>query len=247
MDVYGARDLVFRRSWSFDDVENVEDIAACVDSRCLYVAFWSSSDACEKVAWCDPRGKLLMKWSTGETQGRLSVTRRCRLLLTVCDKNKLLEYSPDGRILLAVQLPSAVRRPQHALEFEDGLYVVSYGSGESASAAVHGVCLVSRDGESLGSFPVDSSSPSTALNLPVYLAVDGGGNVLVADLNNSRVLLLDSRLKFVRELLTYDHGLQFPRRICLDGPNGRLIVASGVAGSDGKGTGQVLVFRVGRR
>lgn len=189
-----------------------------------------------------------MNWSTGETQGRLSVTRRCRLLLTVCDKNKLIEYSPDGRILLSIKLPSVVRRPQHSLEFEDGLYVVSYGSSESTKAAVHGVCLVNSDGVSLRSFS-DPSSPSSssALNLPVYLAVDGGGNVLVADLNNSRVLLLDSQLRFVRELVTDDHGLQFPRRICLDGSDGRLIVASGVAGSDGMGTGQVLVFRVGGR
>ena len=50
---------------------------------------------------------------------------------------------------------------------------------------------------------------------------------MVVDRDNSRVLLLDSDLKFKREILSKEekHGLRRPTRILLDESNGRLFVA----------------------
>ena len=62
------------------------------------------------------------------------------------------------------------------------------------------------------------------MNHPVYLIIDKEENILVAYLNNSRVLLLSPTLEFLIEVVFEKHGLRHPRRI-IAWTNGRLIVA----------------------
>ena len=90
---------------------------------------------------------------------------------------------------------------------------------------LHRVCIVDADGKIKKKFGGQKGSTIGQLDAPVYLAVDGNGFVMAVDLENSRVLLLDSELKFKGEFLSEEkHSLRYPRRIFLDESNNRIFV-----------------------
>jgi len=61
--------------------------------------------------------------------------------------------------------------------------------------------------------------------------------ILVADYYNHRILLLTPRLQLVRHLVTkQEHGIEYPRHVCMDSERGLLFV--------GLYDGRVCVFRV---
>ena len=90
---------------------------------------------------------------------------------------------------------------------------------------LHRVCIVDADGKILKSFGGKRGSTIGETDTPNYLTVDGNGFVMVADLANSRILLLDSDLTFKKEIIIKEHGLRCPVRILLDESNYRLFVA----------------------
>jgi len=71
---------------------------------------------------------------------------------------------------------------------------------------------------------------------PVHVTVDSDGFIYVLDGLNRCIQLLDSDLRHVRDLLDGQRGLKEPRRMCVDGQNGRLYVA--------EGAGNVLVYDI---
>lgn len=116
------------------------------------------------------------------------------------------------------------RKLRHAIKLQD-IYVVSIGSpGEDFADDDSEVCLVSCDGHIIKSYK-DDTYPR--LNLPNHLSIDGGGNILVADGRNKRVLRLDDQLKLKKTLLS--DGIQRidePRRLSYDRDSDRLFVCS---------------------
>ena len=60
---------------------------------------------------------------------RLSVTDESNVILTVFNKNKLNEYSPDGQLIREINLSSdaGIRHPWHAIKLTNGHFVVSHG------------------------------------------------------------------------------------------------------------------------
>ena len=64
------------------------------------------------------------------------------------------------------------------------------------------------------------------MNDPVGLAVDKHGNILVADSNNNRLLVLDPTLTSAREMsVLVDGGLEEPYSLWYDKSRGRLYVS----------------------
>src|SRR5664279_4921648 len=81
---------------------------------------------------------------------------------------------------------------------------------------------------------------SHQLNSPRYLSLDVDGRVLVADCGNNRILLLDSKLKLERVLLSADDKLDSrPWRMYFNQQTGQLTV--------GHDTSRVNVYNVWRR
>lgn len=249
IEVYDLETLSNRKSWLIHgDVENVEDVGSCDLNKCLYIINWIKNKRLEEILRVDRNGMVLKRWLISEDQGRLSIAPDGEVILTVYTKNKLNVYSPDGQLLVVVNLPSIINHPHHARKLTNCHYVVSYGSSFQTQA-IHGVCIVDVDGNIIKSFCAEVGSSAVRMNHPVYLVIDKGGNILVADLNNSRVLLLSPTLEFLREVVSEKHGLRHPRRICLDESNGRLIVACrnrGLNQTDSD-VGKVLLFDVKER
>jgi len=87
------------------------------------------------------------------------------------------------------------------------------------------VCLLDVKGAVVGSYGGTPGSDLTKMNWPVGLAVDKPENILVADENNNRLLVLDRSLTSAREMsVSVDGGLKGPRSLCYDKSRGRLFI-----------------------
>ena len=69
----------------------------------------------------------------------------------------------------------------------------------------------------------------TDLNLPHYLVNYPGGNFLVADSGNGRILLMSRWLELVKVLIPPSYGMKKPYRMCLDKESTRLFVIEEVS------------------
>jgi len=97
------------------------------------------------------------------------------------------------------------------------------------------VCLLDVQGAVVGSYGGTQGSDLTKINRPAGLAVDKHENILVADANNNRLLVLDRSLTSAHEMsVSVDGGLVWPSSLWYDKSRGRLFV--------GEGNGRVIII-----
>ena len=224
VDVYDLITLSFSSRWNLKTLIAPLDMTSCDRNKCLYVCDYKDGRQSAEILKVDGNGKLLKNWSTKNAGGRLSVTYESTVILTAYYANKLDEYSPDGLFIREINLSAreGFLNPLHAIKLVTAHFVVCHGCHDDE---LHRVCKVDADGKLLRSFAGKCGSTIGQTNIPCYLSVDGNGSIIVADSANRRVLLLDSDMKFKKELLSEEHGLGYPVRILLDESNDRLFVA----------------------
>jgi len=146
-------------------------------------------------------------------------------LLTASNENQLQEYSPDGRLVQIVQLSwdSGIEHPQHAIKLTSEHFLLCHGKKDGVFCRV---CLVDKTGDVLEYTYEPGQWNRLQLNNPTYLAIVEGGNILVADHSNRRVVILSSDLKF--KLNLGDHQPFHPRKICFDEASGKLFIVENV-------------------
>jgi len=215
-------------------------------------------------------GKSASRWPTNDKPWGISVTVIHSVLVTFVQCSLVVEYSTHGEPLRHIRLPRDVLHPLHTNWLPSGHLVVSHGDG---SDAVHRLCAfdVGDDGQATVAIALDGlqstsinrdsresvldvteleylvGSCTVPMDVPGHIAVSGlSGQVLVADVNNSRLLLVDRRLRRCAVLLELATQLEFPVRLCLDETRCRLYVAYNGSVRDGRWTaGRVLVFFFG--
>ena len=224
VEIYDSLRFSLSSRWNFRELNHPMALTSCVRNKCLYILNNSQS---QEILRIDPKQKSMRKWSTGKDCGcALSVTDESNVILTVNNKSKLNEYSPEGQLLREINLlpESGGCWPSSALKLANGHFVICHGR---TSDDVHRVCMVDVDGRLKKSFGGKCGYTVEKMNVPVDLCVDGNEFLMVADYFNSRVLLLNSDLQFEREIISHrvKHGLRYPERILLDESNGRLFVA----------------------
>ena len=168
----------------------------------------------------------MTKWPVNDVPIGLSVTPEpdFYVLVTFSEARKLKKFDTNGGPLQEVLLQQDVYHPRHAIQFGSN-FVVSHGDWQDA---VHRVCIVDSADRVKLSYGGRSGLATGQLNNPSHLAVDGKGNIFVADTNNERVLLLSGTfLSDVRELVSARiSGAWRPRKIYFDETQGRLFVAN---------------------
>jgi len=136
-----------------------------------------------------------------------------------------------------------VAQPLHTIKLSSGGYAVCHGYSNDQD---HRVCLLDDNGKVLDCFGSTKGSGQDQLDVCANVAEDVDGNLLVADSNNQRVILLinkGGKLTFGRELVTKKDGLTGPSRILSYGP--LLYIADNTLDVNGVGvSGRILVFRV---
>lgn len=239
IEVYSSMELSLSRLMKLNEVQDPIDLASSSRNKSLYIMDRNYLGNSVKVKRVDPNGQFLCKWDVGKDYGRLSVADDSNVILAqFYVKKGIMEFSPDGYLIRIIKLPDAVY-PLHAVKLSNDRYLVSHGFSD-----LHSVCIVDANGNVEKSFTGRIGLADQLLSYPTYLAVDRNGYVMVVDQTNCRVLLLDSNLKFIRELISANkHGLRRLHAIALDEPNSRLCVADNIHHSNAlPKDGRILIF-----
>ena len=234
VEVYDLNTLNLTSRLPVDGLVYPKDLTSSNKFRCLYISDWRGREI-HRVEL----GGATTRWKVNDLPFGLSVMPDpdFHLLVTCGEARKLKEFKTNGHLVREILLQEDLVHAFHAIQF-DGQFIVSHGWD---SDPLNRICIVNSTGHVTRCYGGPPGSAAGQLNVPRYLAVDGEGNVIVADWNNERVLLLNKTLDYVGDLVsTHNSGKSElrPRRLCLAVSRGRLFVADG-------GQNDVLVFQVG--
>jgi len=185
---------VYRHTHKFNLIRNISingssylwAIVASPRYNCLYI----SDDRLNVIFKYILSNNVITEWSVGGDCYGLSLTSTDNVLVTLQDTKQINEYTPDERVIRKISLyNSSIERPRHSIQLSSDRFVVSHGG------PLHRVCfIVDTSGRIIQCYGGSSGSGVVQLNEPSQIVIDGHGNVLVADRNNNRVVLLSLSL-----------------------------------------------------
>jgi len=229
VEVYDAVTLTLQRRLTVPGLgDGLSGLAACTNNNCLYASDYLHNSV-HRVELSG--SNAVKKWSVARRPEGLSVNSEHNLIVACCDANKLQEYTTYGSLVREICLQARVTQPYHAIQLSTGDYVVSQYTSPCE------VSVVGVDGKVVRSYGQSQTSDDGQMKYPTGLAVTKNDDILVADIDNNRILLINSSLSSIQELaLSVDGGIKEPWGLCLDESRGRLYV-----GERG-GQHRVLVF-----
>jgi len=240
IEVYNEDSYKLQRCITVPELSACNDMIVCAHNRCAYISDIADTNKCiHRVGL--PQGVDVTNWPVNDKPRRLSVTDTHSVLVTCREVRVIKEFSTDGKLLRQILLPRDVVSPLHTIQLSSGEFVVCHGD---VSDPVHRVCLIGSDGRVVKSYGGPKGSGTQQIHVPMHLAVDRNGFVLVVDVNNFRVLLLSPALTFVREVESREQLKLRPLRLWLHSDRRRLYVAVN-EWKDGRSTaGRVVVVSV---
>jgi len=192
------------------------DLSVSQSCNCLYVT--DSGNSCVwRVSKLDKNGLngKADKWLTGiGWPYKTSVTNDGRVLIISWSPALINVYSAEAAKLWSVTLSAEIVEPQNAIESSTGTYLVTHGWTNSQ---VHQVVELNKEGQILKQFGDVKGSGPCQLDLPSHLTLDQCGRVIVADYNNSRVVIIESTLSAAmsKVLMSWSlDSIKEPRRVC---------------------------------
>ena len=180
-----------------------------------------SSDG--KVFRIELRDKSITSWSVGGGNSyiSLSVNKHGHVIVTNKLSNNLYEYTSTGELRRQIALKGNVGNPWRAVHMDRDQFLVCQ-AGENDW---HRVCLIDNRGNLIKSFGSKHGSGIANLSYPYRLVVDRNGFILVADYCNSRVVLLNKQLEYVKNIVPISMKLSLFFVLFLDEDNGRLYLS----------------------
>ena len=196
----------------YDVHGNIQDMAACDFSNCLYAA--RQSDSICKFAL--DQNNTLYSWSVGSNPRGLSVTSSHNLLVATTGDNCLSEYSTDGNLIRQISLqPDGISNPLYAVQISKDQYAVTH------HGPTHQFSIVGSDGQLIRSY----SGNAGDLSEPRGIAADERGRVFMADQSNNRIVVISCNSMSARLLLLPpDCTLDGPYSLHYDSANKRLYI-----------------------
>ena len=225
--VYSKTDFTFFRSFSVSGPgkHGIQDMTSCArldciliadnDRRCLHKVTKDGKNSPEM--WPLPDKPYGLSAGKG---GNVSVLVACGRQGLLSNNAKLMELNTLGHCVREIILKPRMASLWHAVELSSGEFVIAYRSYWCASSEIVGT--VDKTGRLKQSYG-DTWVPPLHTDLlrgACHMAVDNDGFVFVTDSENSRLLLLNPSLKFVRYIATQ----KCPRWLHLDQKSRRLFV-----------------------
>ena len=216
VEIYDAGTFTLQRCLPVREFGRSFRLAACANNKCLYASD-SSNDLIHRV---DLSGSnAVTQWSVGSGPEGLTVGIDKNVLVVIRDERQLQQFTTHGTLLRTIQLQPDIELPRQAIQLSSGQFVMIH------TGTQHRVCLVDDKGAVVRSYGGACGSDLTKMNLPTGLVLDKHGNILVADSNNNRLLVLDPTLTSAREMsVSVDGGLRDPLSLWYDKSRGRLYV-----------------------
>jgi len=221
--VYDAQSFQLLEDIIVFDTENpmqAFDIAASKTFGCLYIFDYNNRCIWRLIYESHVSKQNIIKYlSMGEQSctWKLSVTSQGQILILRRGPPKLDIYQPGDSEKItftkSIPLPPLLKGPQHAVESPFGTYLISHGLKKHGT---HRVCEIGKDGQILRSYGGQRGSRDFELDWPSHVAVDALGRVFVADRDNDRLLILDSKLNIRRVIQAKDADgtVRHPFRLC---------------------------------
>lgn len=207
------------------------DLTECVKENCLFLSDFGAK-CIHKV---EPKGagaqSKVSKFIDVPYQPKgLSITPDGHLLVAG-NPNRLVEYNvKTGEKVAEVELRLEINWPQHALKRADGQYVVCH-TDERLSR----VCRVAADGYYRHCFGGTKGAAGDQLNYACHVALREDNEVIVADNDNNRLVLLNRSLDYIDTIV---ENFRQPHRVWFDSHSRRLYVG------ESADNGSVRVFKV---
>jgi len=216
VEVYDAVTFTLQSRLSVPGLDTLLGLAACASNRCLY----ASDNWNDRVHRVELSGRnAVTKWSVGRGPAGLTVNSAKNVLVVIQGERKLQEFTTHGTLLQTIQLQRGIEIPRQVVELSNGQFMISHIGNR------HRVCLLDVKGAVVRRYGGTPGSDLTKMNWPEGLAVDKNENILVADYNNNRLLVLDRSLTSAREMsVAVDGGLNGPVSLWYDKSRGRLYV-----------------------
>ena len=159
-------------------------------------------------------------WNVLGTSATLSASPNGNILASFASKNTIVEYTKTGKSLFAIILGNQLISPSHAILLRTGEYIVCDVMGDE-----HRIVKLNSSGYVIREYGRLSQLGKKPLKMPRYLIECGTNYIMIADQDNSRILLMNSNLELIKELVLPKHDLNKPFQMSLDRPSGRLFVA----------------------
>jgi len=234
--VYNTTDFTFIRNMTITGSQSLRAVLANPENNCLYI-----SDYDQRFIYrYNLSNNVITRWSVGGRCYGLSLTKdnsaiRDNLLVTLFDTKQIKEYTPEGRLVREISFESGIVEPWHSIKLSSNMFVVSHGFYDP----IQQVSEVNTSGSIVKSYGNSRGSNGGQLNTPGHLAVDGYGNVLVADSLNNRVVLLSPSLKNLGEITIPGYEFSMPWSLHLDESNNRLYIGEEITSA-----GRVFVLAI---
>jgi len=217
VEVYDAVTFTLQSRLSVPGLGASYGLAACASNRCLYASD-IDNDRVHRVELSG--SNAVTKWSVGRRPVGLTVNSAKNVLVVIGRERKLQEFTTHGHPVQTIQLlQSDIEYSEHVVQLSNGQFVVSH------TGTRHRVCLLNVKGAVVRSYGGRPGYDLTKMNEPKGLAVDEHENILVADMDNNRLLVIDRSLTSAREMsVTVDGGLRCPFSLWYDKSRGRLCI-----------------------
>jgi len=219
VSVYDRTSLQLTRQLTFTELGGeLMGLATCSTNNYLYVSDFTNECIHRVDLSSVTDGNNATKWSVAPNYPRGLSLNPARHLLVACSNTKRIqEYTADGSLVREI---SDINHLWQAVELDSGMLAVSRWGPDT-----HGIATVSMDGQVIHSYGSEAGSGVGQMYEPRCIGVDKDGYILVADMDNDRILLVNPTLKDSRQLpLPADTSLEKPRALCLDQSGGRLYV-----------------------
>jgi len=216
VEVYDAVTFTLQRRLSVPGLGWSFGLAACASNKCLYASDFYN-DRVHRVQLSG--SNAVTNWSVGCRPEGLTVNSAKNVLVVIQGERQLQQFTTHGTLLQTIQLQPDIEYPRQVVELSNGQFVSSH------IGTHHRVCLLDVKGAVVRSFGGTPDCDLTKMNLPAGLAVDEDENILVADADNNRLLVLDRSLTSAREMsVSVDGGLEHPFSLWYDKSRGRLCI-----------------------
>jgi len=222
VEVYDAVTFTLQRRLSVPGLGPSFGLAACASNKCLYASDWNNYHV-HRVELTG--SNAVMKWSVRGYPVGLRVNSAKNVVVVIQGERKLQEFTTHGTLLQTIQLQPDIECPGQVVELTSGQFVISHRGTH------HRVCLLDVRGAVVQSYGGAPGSDLTKMSNPEGLTVDKYGNILVADRDNNRLLVLDHSLTRAHEMsVSVDGGLKRPYILWYDKSRGRLYVGEWYGG-----------------
>ena len=205
------------------------DLAASKPRRSIFICdrdnecIWRIQLPGGEITSCDIKGRPY----------RISISSSDLMIVCVVrdDRDYLfINRSSDEIEPESIPLPKEVRKLLHAIQLNSGNIIIAHSMVDTL-----GSFRISELEISEGTFVRNYDPRSTGFHqlrnwTPRQLSVDENDNIFIADFDNDRVVLLNSRLRDPQILLNRDqHSIKSPRRLCYVEEKQQLIVSQETA------------------